>query len=99
LSAPREVPPAATPDQTTPTTAVASGLAFTSVHDGWLSLTSGELLATHDGGQTWLTALRADQPLTAVQFVDAQHGSVAGRHDLWLTSDAGTTWRKVAIDS
>jgi photosystem II stability/assembly factor-like uncharacterized protein len=95
----RSAAPAATPVLATPTGDDASGLVFTSVRDGWISLSSGRLLATHDGGQTWLTVLHADEPLAAIQFVDPQHGSALGNHDLWLTSDAGATWHKVAIIS
>ena len=64
----------------------------------------GLLFATDDGGQTWRKALETPGILRSVDFVDHDHGFVAGgtpaRGEVWATIDGGQTWeRRAALDS
>jgi photosystem II stability/assembly factor-like uncharacterized protein len=54
----------------------------------------GHILVSSDGGTTWKqSAVPVSSDLTAVYFVDAQHGWVAGHDGVILhTDDAGDTW-------
>jgi len=67
---------------------------------------SGRLFATRDGGRTWTSRSLLAGFLADVQFIDAQHGWLAGSRSAGLdqydqqtyeavvftTSDGGTTW-------
>ncbi len=81
----------ATPNQ------LASGFAFTSAKLGWVSLMSGALVVTSDAGRTWRSALRTDESLAGVSFVDTAHGWTLASRSVWSTSDAGQTWTKAAV--
>jgi photosystem II stability/assembly factor-like uncharacterized protein len=74
-----------------------SGFSFLSPNLGWVSLTSGALLVTSDAGKTWRSALRTDEPLAGVSFVDSGHGWALASRSVWTTSDAGQTWTKSAV--
>ena len=80
-------------------------LDFVDAQHGWVVATpngpddlASVVLSTSDGGQTWTSAVTGDPftgvLLTAVDFVDAQHGWVAG-DSIFATSDGGATWTKV----
>lgn len=69
------------------------------VHAGPRLVTVGErghILYSDDQGQTWVQAqVPTRQMLTAVQFVDSQHGWAVGHDALILVSqDGGASWSK-----
>lgn len=67
--------------------------------DGWMASPRGALLHSADGGKTWRPAAIAAHFFSAVGFVTAQVGWAvsAERPAVWLTDDAGRTWRAVAL--
>ena len=77
---------------------------FTDPQHGWLvgmlfSNSSSLLLRTQDGGATWALAADAfkDEMLSGVDFIDEDHGWVAGQ-DVWSTEDGGATWTREVAD-
>ena len=73
---------------------------FTDAQHGWLVGTlfsngSSLVLRTQDGGATWALAADAfrDEMLSGVDFIDQDHGWVAGQ-DVWSTGDGGATWKR-----
>jgi photosystem II stability/assembly factor-like uncharacterized protein len=77
-----------------------SDLFFLDDHRGWALGLAG-VLRTDDGGQEW-TPASADETGggfegRAIQFLDDQHGWLAGMHaTLMSTSDGGVTWSAAA---
>jgi len=90
-----------------PLAGYASGLHFRTVEEGWIALSRGGLLYTHDGGKTWYSQIAerfagrppVDQGIdyseaAAVQFVSGEQGrAVLSRVNLAATEDGGRTWR------
>ena len=75
---------------------------FTSSELGFACGLQSSLLRTRDGGATW-QSVHISGPtawLTAVDFVDAEHGVVSGAREgpllLW-TEDGGRTWTEAAM--
>src|SRR4051812_916716 len=63
---------------------------------GWAVGDGGLIVATHDGGERWLTQGESDKDLRAVCFVDGERGWVAGRDGTILrTDDGGDRWEAV----
>jgi photosystem II stability/assembly factor-like uncharacterized protein len=69
--------------------------------DLWVGGASGLLYHSTDAGGHWTrvkpvsggTNLTAD--IAAIEFTDARHGKItASNGEVWLTDDAGQTWRK-----
>lgn len=72
---------------------------FPTAQDGWIASPRGALLHSADGGKTWHPAAIDAHFFSAVGFVTAQVGwavSVEGPA-VWLTGDAGRTWRAGAL--
>ena len=68
--------------------------------DIWVGGSAGALYHSTDDGRHWTQiSLSVDgKPLTAniigLEFPDARHGSlITDSHDIWITSDGGTTWQ------
>jgi photosystem II stability/assembly factor-like uncharacterized protein len=54
-----------------------------------------KILATSDGGATWVVQLTAPRSFYDVLFVDALHGwAVGDRAAIYATTDGGRTWRQ-----
>lgn len=62
----------------------------------WVAGTHAQLAASADRGASWqLTDLGEDTQITALQFIDDQHGIAAGEFGLVLkTRDGGASWHK-----
>jgi photosystem II stability/assembly factor-like uncharacterized protein len=83
-----------TPGHGIPTTGYLGQLLFTSDTDGWMASPRGGILHTSDGGTNWSVSLVDEGGnLSAVQFIDAQHGYalIAFR----TTDDGGSTWHAI----
>jgi photosystem II stability/assembly factor-like uncharacterized protein len=68
-----------------------AAIEFVSARHGW-AVGAGRILATSDGGQTWLTQYHGPARLDQVDFVDAKHGWAVGMGGLLATTDGGATW-------
>jgi len=51
---------------------------------------------THDGGTTWESTTPVPATLSAVDFLDMQHGWVTDGSILYATTDSGQHWTKIA---
>jgi photosystem II stability/assembly factor-like uncharacterized protein len=71
-------------------------ITFVDSRRGWVVASSGEVLHTSDGGDTWLVQAKGLGPLRSVEFLDADHG-LAGTlsGNLFATQDGGVTWRDI----
>jgi photosystem II stability/assembly factor-like uncharacterized protein len=74
---------------------------FTDERRGWAAGHLGVILATEDGGHTWILQRQnaeRDQPLFDVFFSDAQNGLAVGLWSLLLrTTDGGRNWAGVQL--
>lgn len=61
----------------------------------------GVILATSDGGHTWVRqyALPGDEDLDAVDFIDARRGWAAGGGQVLASDDGGLSWRRTEHES
>ncbi|MGH9970901.1 MAG: YCF48-related protein [Pyrinomonadaceae bacterium] len=86
--------------------ALINSIAFPTESEGWAAGTTrdsnakrlssrGVLLHTTDGGKTWQPyPMPRDEPLfDRIYFVDQMHGWVTARDHVYVTQDAGKTWR------
>ncbi|MBM3147705.1 MAG: hypothetical protein FJ000_07405, partial [Actinobacteria bacterium] len=71
-------------------------LCFVDAHHGWAVGAGGTILATDDGGASWVSQRSGTtRGLRVVCFVDRLHGWAAGEFETVLaTSDGGRTWRR-----
>jgi photosystem II stability/assembly factor-like uncharacterized protein len=67
---------------------------FVSARQGWAA-GAGRVMATTDGGQTWVRQYSGPAALDQVDFIDGQHGWAAGTSTLLRTTDGGATWTAV----
>jgi len=73
---------------------VASAESAPGATHGWAVGENGTILATTDGGHTWIAQRSGtDSLLNSVYFTDARHGYAAGDQVVMATSDGGATWR------
>lgn len=83
----------------TPADATLNRVRFVDDTHGWAVGYDGTILATEDGGKTWvLQQFDADwgRAYYDVQFSDTQNGFVLGGNGrLWRTSDGGKTWTPI----
>jgi photosystem II stability/assembly factor-like uncharacterized protein len=71
-----------------------NGLSMVSATEGWAVGDGGVILSTTDGGVTWTPQDSGTSvQLTAVQFLDSQHGWAVG-NDVLYTTNGGQTWLK-----
>lgn len=84
-----------------PVQATLTGVHFADDRRGWAVGHWGVVLATADGGETWVVQRsdgEHDQPLFGVHFRDARNGLAVGLWSLMLrTTDGGATWKKVSV--
>ena len=69
---------------------------FINDSDGWAAGDGGIIVHTVDGGITWIqqnSGTTAD--LTIINFIDNQHGWIAGHGIVLHTNDSGSTWTEV----
>lgn len=78
-----------------------TSVSFIDAQRGWAVGHWGVVLATRDGGETWVVQrkdVQVDRPLFGVHFFDAEHGVAVGLWSLVLTtSDGGASWRSVSL--
>ncbi len=67
---------------------------FVSGRQGWVA-GAGRILATSDGGHTWVQQYDGPAKLDQVDFADAQDGWAVGTGSLLRTTDGGATWTAV----
>ena len=66
------------------------GVVFINESLGWAVGDLGTIIATTDGGSTWVTQTSGvDKPLTAVSFVDVNHGWAVGLEGTILRTTTG----------
>ncbi|MBS1877955.1 MAG: hypothetical protein JST31_00425 [Actinobacteria bacterium] len=75
-----------------------NGISFLNASHGWAVGSGGRILATSNGGETWVqqanSAVTGGQ-LYAVHFVDEQHGWAVGQNGtIVVTTNGGATWTK-----
>lgn len=85
----------------TPRRAMLTAVAFADDRNGWAVGHDGQILASRDGGATWVEQrYQPDDkaPLFAVRFRDAEHGIALGAYGLFLeTADGGKSWTQRPI--
>ena len=64
---------------------------FVSAQQGWVA-GAGRILATSNGGRTWVQQYDGSAQLDQIDFTDAQHGWAVGTDSLLRTTDGGATW-------
>ncbi|MGH7496475.1 MAG: YCF48-related protein [bacterium] len=71
---------------------------FVDAENGWAVGTSGTIIVSRDGGQTWEAQMSGTtSALTSVRFIDAARGWVVGVDGTILaTHDGGQTWQAQA---
>jgi photosystem II stability/assembly factor-like uncharacterized protein len=78
-----------------------TSVSFADERRGWAVGHWGAVLATRDGGETWVVQrkdVQVDRPLFAVHFFDAENGVAVGLWSLVLvTRDGGASWNSVAL--
>ena len=78
-----------------------TSVSFADDRHGWAVGHWGMVLATSDGGETWMVQrkdVQVDRPLFAVHFFDARNGVAVGLWSLVLvTSDGGANWRGMSL--
>lgn len=77
------------------------GVFFLDKKNGWAVGGSGTVLATRDGGRSWIVQSSGTQnELQSVYFLDGQSGWLVGQKGTVLTTtDGGANWGPAAIDS
>jgi len=75
------------------------GIAFTDPDHGWIAGEFGVILATVDGGQTWVAQpSNVETTLFGISFADNQRGWAVGIEEVLLhTTDGGATWNPQSI--
>ncbi|MBK8739432.1 MAG: hypothetical protein IPM02_07735 [Betaproteobacteria bacterium] len=85
----------------TPRRAMLTAVVFVDDKFGWAVGHDGQILASQDGGTTWLEQRykpEDKQPLFAVHFNDRERGFAVGAYGLFLnTTDGGKTWTPATI--
>lgn len=76
-------------------------VAFGDARHGWRVGAGGLILATTDGGASWVRQVSPTTgSLTAIDAVSATHAWAVGRGGLLLrTVDGGSTWTRIQLDS
>lgn len=71
---------------------------FTSAGKGWVAGDSGFLASTTDGGRTWNRVdLGTDADINEIYFRNERNGYLVAGKKMFITSDAGDTWRETEI--
>ncbi len=67
--------------------------AFADANHGWLAL-GAKILATSNGGKTWLGQFEVDSRVQDIGFVSPQVGWMELQNGYLVTRDAGATWQR-----
>ncbi len=71
---------------------------FTSSERGFVAGDGGYLASTIDGGRTWQTrSLNMNEDINEIYFRNEKNGYLVAGRKLFITSDAGETWRETDI--
>ena len=71
---------------------------FTSADKGWVAGDNGYLASTTDGGRTWMThTLNTSEDINEIYFRNEKNGYLVAGRKMFITSDAGATWRETVI--
>ena len=73
-------------------------VSFTSADSGWIAGDKGYLASTTDGGRTWRKyTLNTTEDINEIYFRNEKNGYLVAGRKLFVTSDAGATWRETVI--
>lgn len=71
---------------------------FTTSENGWVAGDNGYLASTSDGGRTWKTyPLNTTEDINEIYFRNEKNGYLVAGKKLFITADAGSTWRETVI--
>ena len=74
----------------------ANDATFVDAQSGWAVGTGGTLLATRDGGTSWVqVVVGATDDLRHVRFADTRRGYAVGGTALLSTTDGGASWQRI----
>ena len=80
------------------TTADLVAVYFTSQVSGWIAGDNGYLASTSDSGRTWKTyPLNTTEDINEIYFRNEKNGYLVAGRKLFITNDAGVTWRETSI--
>jgi photosystem II stability/assembly factor-like uncharacterized protein len=80
------------------TTADLVAVYFTSEQSGWVAGDNGYLASTSDGGRTWKTyPLNTTEDINEIYFRNEKNGYLVAGRKMFITNDAGVTWRETVI--
>jgi photosystem II stability/assembly factor-like uncharacterized protein len=68
-------------------------IAMLDTSNGWGQTTSGHIIRTGDGGQTWSDVTPMDTALFYYQDADSAWAASAGGDSAWETADGGQSWQ------
>jgi hypothetical protein len=95
---PTSVSPTVSPTPPQAVMPVSSALQFVDSEHGWMVGANGEILATTDGGRSWVVQ-HQDPASSAVDFVDVLNGWALTDAGVIRTADGGSTWGTVSSQS
>ncbi len=71
---------------------------FTNSENGWVAGDNGYLASTSDSGRTWKTyPLNTTEDINEIYFRNDKNGYLVAGKKLFITADAGETWRETVI--
>lgn len=71
---------------------------FSSAEKGWVAGDKGYLASTNDGGRTWVKyPLNTTEDINEIYFRNEKNGYLVAGRKMFLTNDAGLTWRETLI--
>jgi photosystem II stability/assembly factor-like uncharacterized protein len=71
---------------------------FTTAENGWIAGDNGYLASTSDGGRSWKTyPLGTSEDINEIYFRNEKNGYLVAGRKMFLTNDAGATWRETVI--
>jgi photosystem II stability/assembly factor-like uncharacterized protein len=71
---------------------------FTTADDGWVAGDNGYLASTSNGGGSWKTyPLNTTEDINEIYFRTEKNGYLVAGRKMFITSDAGVTWRETVI--
>src|SRR6476661_4079270 len=81
-----------------PTTGDLVAVYFTSGENGWVAGDNGYLASTADGGRSWAKfALGTTEDINEIYFRNEKNGYLVAGRKMFITSDAGSSWRETQL--